>query len=401
MKKKLLFITDSAPHNRLGGGNLTALNICKSLSKDYQIYLINIEFDDFKNFNFISEKIFYKKKNLILKKNKSILDKINIFNSKNLFPAIKFNQKIKLIINKFKPDILICYGYHAMSSCYKANFKNKFSLLGDPPYLPSYYKIVSNLKHEFFRKFFYSIFLYLNFIIRNLPQKFMIKNYMKYFKVVGAFANHHALIDLNCNYFPTPLAKQNIINRNYKNKNKLIIVHIGHMRGTVTIDSLYNLVLKIIPKIIQLKPDIKLEVRLIGKYFDELPYKISNKINTSGFYKNYGHIYNLNKVYKDADLLITPNTINLGIRVRLLTALAQGLTIVTHSSNQLGIPELKHKYNCLIGKNTDQLAQACLQVFRNSKIKKQLERNGMKTFENNFTFNKFLKIINNLSKYSH
>tara|TARA_B110000008_G_scaffold279105_1_gene324956 strand:- start:253 stop:1113 length:861 start_codon:yes stop_codon:yes gene_type:complete len=284
-----------------------------------------------------------------------------------------------------------------MSATAYLKHKNKIASLGDPPYLPQYYKIFTNLKYDLRKKFFYSLYLYINFIFRKFTQKRIIKNYIRNFKYVGAFAYHHAKKDLQCEYFCTPISKQKILKRSYKIKKNLIIVHIGHMRGTVTLDSLHNLVLNIVPKIIELNPNINLEVRLIGKYFDKLPVKIYNKIIESGFYKNYGHIYNLNKIYKDADILISPNTINLGIRVRLITALAQGLTILTHKSNKFGIPELKNNYNCLIANNTLDLAKACIKIFNNTKLKKKLEKNGLKTFNQKFSFNRFLNGIEKLT----
>lgn len=396
-KKKLLFVTDSAPHNKLGGGNLTALNISKSFYPNYQIYLINIEFEDFKNFKLISDNIFIKKKNFVLSNKKKFLEKINIFNKKKyVFPAESLQPQINLISEKLNPDIVFCYGYNAMSATATLQHKNKFASIGDPPYLPQYYSVLTKLKYNLNENFFYLLYLYINFFLKKIFQKKIINNYIKKFKYVGAFAHHHAVNDLKCEYFSTPIGKQKILKRDYKIKKKLTIIHMGHMKGTVTIDSLYNLVINVVPKIIKLKPKIKLEVRLVGRHFNKLPKKIIDKIMESKIYKNYGHVYNLNEIYKDADALICSNTINLGIRVRIITALAQGISILTHKSNKFGIPELKNNYNCLIADNTLDLAKNCIKIFNNTKLKKKIEKNGLKTFNEKFSLSSFLNNIEKL-----
>ena len=46
-----------------------------------------------------------------------------------------------------------------MSATAYLKHKNKIASLGDPPYLPQYYKIFTNLKYDLRKKFFYSLYL--------------------------------------------------------------------------------------------------------------------------------------------------------------------------------------------------------------------------------------------------
>ena len=62
----------------------------------------------------------------------------------------------------------------------------------------------------------------------------------------------------------------------------------------------------------------------------------------------YGESFNINDYYKKNNILLVPNEIDIGIRVRIITGLSFGAIIVTHSSNLKGIPELKNNSNCLI-----------------------------------------------------
>jgi hypothetical protein len=69
-----------------------------------------------------------------------------------------------------------------------------------------------------------------------------------------------------------------------------------------------------------------------------------------GVFKFHGHIdKNFDKELNKSDAIIVCNNIDLGNRVRILTALSNKTLVVTHRANIRGIPELIHNYNCLVG----------------------------------------------------
>ena len=59
------------------------------------------------------------------------------------------------------------------------------------------------------------------------------------------------------------------------------------------------------------------------------------------FDKFFGESFDINYYYQKNNILLVPNEIDIGIRVRIITGLSFGAIIVTHSSNLKGIPELK------------------------------------------------------------
>jgi glycosyltransferase involved in cell wall biosynthesis len=167
------------------------------------------------------------------------------------------------------------------------------------------------------------------------------------------------------------------------------------MQGTVTMDSINNLVFNISP---MLKKKYKGEIKifLIGKFFDRLPINIIKEINQLGIFENIGHVRPINKILSKCHAILVCNEINLGVRVRILTAMAEGVPIITHSSNTLGIPELKNNYNCLIGNNSKQLLNACDIIFKNIYIANIIAKNAYTTYKKLFSIQNFKHyLINN------
>ena len=123
--------------------------------------------------------------------------------------------------------------------------------------------------------------------------------------------------------------------------------------------------------------------------------------------KKYNFINNINflgrvepadKYFLNSDIILTPNTIDLGIRVRIITALGYGCPIVTHYSNKKGIPEIKNKYNALVANSSEKITKHIVEIYKNLSLKKKISHNGKKTFKRYFTHDIFLRNFNKLKK---
>ena len=397
MKDKVIFITDAFPHKFHGGGNVTSLNVLKSLKNIFNVYVIflNSRRENLKKKNYkVNKKLFFINQKL---------DKKSVFRFFplkliHIFLFLHSKNEINSIISSINPKKIFCYGYDSMSVCYDLQNVKKIAMVGDPPYLPLFYRIVILKKYFFFKKILTIIYFYFFYTLKTKIYKKHILSLIKRFDKVGAFAHHHAHEDLRCEYFRTPIDKPRNIFRSEDKNNKHIlhIIHVGHMRGTVTFDGICNLVFNVIPKIQEKNKDIKIKVTLVGKYYDDLPLELRTRINFYGFFKFVGHINPIEKIFKNGSLLIVPNEIDLGVRVRILTALAYGLPVVTHSSNLRGIPELRNNYNCIVGKNSDQLAQGCIKIFKDNFLEKKLVKNSKITFNNFFSIKSFKQFIKNI-----
>ncbi len=386
MKEKAFFISDSLPNEMHGGGNVTALNIVISLQENYDLYLILIDNKLNRNLKFCNIKIF--KSIIRIKKNKSFFVKIIDF-----FFLNSLNNQLHNFVIKHKPDLIFCYGFDAMLSCHRIKNVKKIASLGDPIYLPVYYRAIYLIKNFKLTDIFNLIKFYISYLIKYIFINISFFRIRSSFFKIGAFAAHHAKNDYKCEYFRTPINTQIKVKR--KVNNIFTIAHVGHMQGTVTMDSVNNLVFNIAP-ILKKKYKGKIKILFIGKFYDLLPINIKKKINHLGIFENIGHVRPINKILSKCHAILVCNEINLGVRVRILTAMAEGVPIITHSSNTLGIPELKNNYNCLIGNNSQQLLNACDIIFKNIYIANIIAKNAYTTYKKLFSIQNFKRhLINN------
>ena len=385
MKEKAFFISDSLPNETHGGGNVTALNIARSLQENYELYLILIDNKLNRNLKFSNKNIF--KKIMRIKKNQSFFFLILDF-----FFLNSLSTQLNKFVRHHKPDLIFCYGFDAMLSCHRIKNIKKIASLGDPIYLPVYFRAVYLIKNFRLVDTFHIIKFYTSYLIKYVFISIIFSRIRASFFKIGAFAAHHAKNDYKCEYFRTPI--QNQVKVRKKFNNIFTIAHVGHMQGTVTMDSINNLVFNISPKL-KKKYKGKIKIFLIGKFFDSLPTNIIKEINRLGIFENIGHVQPINKILSKCHALLVCNEINLGIRIRILTAMAEGIPIITHSSNTLGIPELKSNYNCLIGNNSRQLLNACDIIFKKTHIRNIVSKNAYTTYKQLFSIQNFKNNLNN------
>jgi hypothetical protein len=387
MKDKAFFISDSLPDEMHGGGNVTALNIVRSLQENYDLYLVLIDNKLNRNLKFCNTKIF--KKIIRIKKNKSFILKILDFLLLN-----SLNNQLNNFVNKYKPELIFCYGFDAMLSCHRIKNVKKIASLGDPIYLPVYYRAVYLIKNFRLTDLLNVIKFYISYLIKYIFININFFRIRSSFFKIGAFAAHHAKNDYKCEYFRTPINTQIKVKR--KVNNIFTIAHVGHMQGTVTMDSVNNLVFNIAPMLKKKYKD-KIKILLVGKFFSSLPKRLMKKMNNLNIFEDVGHVYPISRIFNKCHAIIACNEINLGNRIRILTAMAQKIPIITHSSNVYGIPELKNNYNCLIGNNAIELFNACNVIFKKKKIAKKITENAYKNFNNFFSIKSFrYNVIRNI-----
>lgn len=393
LKKKVFFVTEALPYNNHGGANLTSLNISKILKKMFNVYLILLNNDCKKKITKIDKKLF--KKIILLKHRKKYHHPYSVDNY--LFGR-KFQKKIFDLQLNFKPSLIFSYGFNALEAVSKINNILKIGSVGDPIYLPLKYRKNEVIKNINPSNFFKSLKFLLKYLIIDLIVLHKIKNRIKKlkknFKYLGCFSFHHAKYDLNCEYFRTPLEQSKIFKKVKINKKKLILAHVGHFKGTVTKNSFQNLINFIVPKLIEKFGKDDLEILVYGKFYDSLPVNLKMKINSFGVFKFLGHIdKKFNNELNKVDALIVCNDIDLGSRIRILTAIFNKTLVITHQANLSGSPELKKNYNCLVGKNFDELIKHCILLKKNNKKNIEIKNRGYQTAKTYFSLLQFQNMI--------
>jgi glycosyltransferase involved in cell wall biosynthesis len=395
MKREVLFITDSQPHEKHGGASVIALNIVLALRKNFSVNLIFVDNGFDKNFNQIDKTHYNKIYRLNLIKI-GFFKKFNPFLKTNLFEGFNLKKKVEDIIKRINPDFIICYGFEAMASCYGINNIKKIAYLGDPLNKPIIARIQFLFNYHFFTQFIEIIKLIFIYLFKFIFFKKHFLNLKEDFDLVLGSSSYHSENDFESEYLQTPIQNQNYYPRKVNNK-IFTLTHIGHMKGVVTNDSLNNLVYNIAPTLLKKFNNKNLRIYLLGKYYDNLPNKIKKKIKDYKIFQIVSHVSPISKFLSSVDAVIACNKIKLGVRVRILTCFASKVLVITNSSNSYGIPELKNNYNCFIADDPKTIADVCYKIYKKPIYRKKIENNAYKTFQEKFSIIKFSNFLLNNS----
>ena len=195
------------------------------------------------------------------------------------------------------------------------------------------------------------------------------------------------------NYLHTPIIKGNNLNQEIYNNSSFNFLMVGHLQGTVTISSLIFLE-KLIRKYEEFLLQKKIKFNIVGgNKLSKINKNLSDKKCLINF---FGESFDINYYYQKNNILLVPNEIDIGIRVRIITGLSFGAIIVTHSSNLKGIPELKNNFNCFIFSNENELIDI-IKLLKDGKVNlDKIRVNAKKTFNEHFYYKKSVKNILNI-----
>ena len=399
---KKIIISNFPVGPKFNGGAMTVWGIIKYfLDNNIDTFLILICNEDEKNnarynecvkildtYKIDYEIFFYENKKIkFFHKLRNLLNALFFGNPDFFFPH---HHKIKkLIENKiklFSKNQIFCYHFDVLSSCY--DVENMDLILGDFIHDP-------RISRRFLEKR-NLVFKFLDFIERLAGFKVMEK-LTKKGKSINFFSYNYAKQFSKkikkSNYLKTPIIDGDNFNPENINDSEFNFLMVGHLQGTVTISSLVFL-----EKFIRKYEDYLLvnNVKFVvigGNKLSNINKDLINKKNLINF---CGESFSINDYYKKNNILLVPNEIDIGIRVRIITGLSFGAIIVTHSSNLKGIPELKNKSNCLIFSNENELIDI-IKSLKDGKVSlDKIRINAKKTFYEHFYYKKSVKNILNI-----
>ncbi|MBN8555177.1 MAG: glycosyltransferase [Deltaproteobacteria bacterium] len=306
----------------------------------------------------------------------------------DLLPAIQNRSLVSAKLDELKPDGILAYHWDALASVYQLYNAPKLGLVGDPMHLPQLFRKELNSRYKMdslrlemrgsFRDF-----------IRTPQQIKLMQKLMNDCDQSGAFAAHHSemfqeLGVKNCHYFRTPTPDPITLDSSkYLKSKKLKILHIGHLQGIATLSGVELIANEILPILDQKLGQNGFEIHLVGGYFDLIPEGLKKKLLHPSV-KIRGQINPPDSEFFSSHLILVPTPIELGIRVRIITAFSFGTCIVAHIANKKGIPELNHLENAMLGSSGEELAAHCLEVFKNPSLRENLEKESRNTYEKYF-----------------
>jgi glycosyltransferase involved in cell wall biosynthesis len=280
------------------------------------------------------------------------------------------------IVDDLKPEAAWVYHWDALAAT-RGLATPRFAAVGDPPLLSAWYRFREELPDPRALRRVNR----LQAQARREPP--LLVRLLNECEACGAFAAHHAAWlrkrgARGCEYLRTPVPDPGARSEP-EGKPRLLLV--GHLKGVVTLDGLRLFADGILPRLErELGPD-GFEVRIAGGY--EPPPELARELDRPSV--NFlGHVEGADDEFRRAHVLLVPNSISLGVRVRIVTGFSFGTCIVSHVANTRGIPELEHERNALVGRNAHELADSVLRVLRDDSLRARLGGGGRETYERSF-----------------
>jgi len=98
-----------------------------------------------------------------------------------------------------------------------------------------------------------------------------------------------------------------------------------------------------------------------------------------------GSVSDSSREFASANALLVPVTAKTGPRTKIIQAFSHGLPVVAHINNRLGIAELVHYGNCMLGETGRDLAVALKKLHDNPELARKIGFAGRKTYEANYS----------------
>jgi glycosyltransferase involved in cell wall biosynthesis len=301
-----------------------------------------------------------------------------------LFPHLVDGPAVREAVEASGADVAFVY-HHEMLAASRGLAIPRLAAVGDPPHLSALHRFRAELPDP-------RALRRLNRLqsqLRRQPRLFV--ELLNECAGAGAFAAHHAAWlrargVRHCEYLRTPVPDPT--GPEWREARELHAVErprillLGHMKGVVTLEGLQTFATEILPRLERELGSDGFDVRIAGGY--DPPQDLADALDRPSV-RLLGHVEEPSEEFLSAHAMLVPNSITLGIRVRIVTGFSFGSCIVSHRANTLGIPELEHGVNALIADDAEGLANGVLHAVRDASLRRRLEAGSRATYERAFT----------------
>ena len=301
----------------------------------------------------------------------------------DLYPHVVDGPAVRTAVAESGCDVVFVYHFEALAAS-RGLAVPRVAGVGDPTHLPKLYRWRDALPSPQALRGS----LQMQAILRRQPRA--MAALLEECAAYGAFAAHHAEWlrrhgAPRCLYLRTPVPDEvgpgwAEARRRRAEVEPPRILLLGHLKGIVTIDGL-RVFARMLPFLDAAIGREGFLVDVVGGY--EPPTELADAFHHPAV-RCHGHADRPDSWLKEADVLLVPTSIPLGIRVRVITGFSFGTPIVAHDANALGIPELEHERNALLGSTPEQLAAAVVRVATDGELARRLERGARETYETFF-----------------
>lgn len=157
------------------------------------------------------------------------------------------------------------------------------------------------------------------------------------------------------------------------------ILMIGHLHSTSNRAGLPLFFEKVLPVLERDWGAEKFEVHFVGRDSD-MPGRFSRwRKHPSLIWR--GAVYPADREFLESDILLVTVPAETGPRTRIINGFTFGSCVVAHSANALGIPELRHGENILLGDSGEAIARQVMLAAGDPELRKRLGEAGRATYE--------------------
>lgn len=305
-----------------------------------------------------------------------------------LLPSLLDAGDVAKVVAELAPDVVYAYHWEAVAATRSlAGHVPRLATVVDLPQVSSLYRWRSTPGR--LERGGLARLVWLQGRLRHQPR--LLVDLLNECEASANLAAHHAAWlrkhgAVGCRYLRTPIedrAGESWLaeRERHRTKERPRLLLIGHLRGVSTQDGLDAFARDVLPRLeAELGPG-GFEARLAGGY--EAPPHLRDALDRPSV-RFLGHVEGADEEFAAADALVVPTSIRLGTRVRILSAFSYGCPVVAHEANALGIPELAHGENVLLGGTAAALADGLLRLLRDPELARRLEAGGRETYERCF-----------------
>lgn len=297
-----------------------------------------------------------------------------------LFPTLADAERVRDAVRRTSPGAVFVYHWEALAAS-RLVTAPRIAGVGDPPHLSFFYRWRASWPSV------YTARSSIQLLSLALHQPRAMVRLLRECRVAGAFAAHHAAWLRRhgvpgCLYLRTPVPDEGPVTlaASPSAEETPRILLLGHLRGIVTVSGL-RVFARMLPLLEQRFGRNGFRVRIVGGF--DPPPEVRAELRHPAV-EFAGHTEDPRSDLAWANVFLVPNTIPLGIRVRIITAFAAGAPIVSHASNALGIPELQTGVNALLATSPGRLTDAVARLARDEPLRRQLASAARATYEKAF-----------------
>jgi glycosyltransferase involved in cell wall biosynthesis len=286
-------------------------------------------------------------------------------------------QECNQIIDKFSPDILVCFDLISAWATVKCKVKKRIIWLGDLNFQTFWYHGI----YAFQRK------EYKNAFIKFLRSQQWRKAYFEALsfnsKIIvssGSSEIEVAKIGFCAKYLPYPWPSNDEVPRSTSNTPTLAFFGTHGALGSLS--SFRVLTKEIYPKLLKKYGEGNFQIKIFGR--GDLPNFVLDKVRVLNEFEIMGFIPDLRIVLSKCHAIIAPVEAPVGNRSRILTALALNIPVIAHSNTALGNPDLISEVNCCLSNNSEDMVKHFYKLVESKEYNYEIAKAGKKLYEEKF-----------------